>query len=62
MTETSPVSFQTRTNAPFEKRISTVGEVHSFVEAKIIDNEGKIVERGEIGELCSKGYIVMKEY
>lgn len=62
MTETSPISFQLKMNADFEKRISTVGEVHPHVEAKIIDKEGNIAERGEIGELCTRGYMVMKYY
>jgi len=62
MTETSPVSFQLRPNSDFEKRISTVGEVHPHGEAKIIDHNGQIVERGEVGEICTRGYFVMKYY
>ena len=62
MTETSPVSFQLRLNADFEKRISTVGEVHPHVECKLVDSHGNIVERGEIGDICTKGYLVMKGY
>ena len=62
MTETSPISFQLKLNADFERRISTVGEVHPHVECKVIDAEGNIVERGEIGEVCTKGYLVMKGY
>ncbi|CAG9327693.1 unnamed protein product [Blepharisma stoltei] len=62
MTETSPVSFQLHPEADFEKRISTVGVVHPHGEAKIIDRNGQTVERGEIGELCTRGYFVMKYY
>lgn len=62
MTETAPVSFQLKTTADFEKRITTVGEVHPHVEAKLIDENGNIVERGEIGEICTRGYLVMKGY
>ena len=62
MTETAPVSFQLKPNADFEKRITTVGEVHPHVEAKLIDENGNIVERGEIGEICTRGYLVMKGY
>lgn len=62
MTETSPISFQLKLNADFEKRISTVGEVHPHVECKLINDKGDIVERGEIGEILTRGYIVMKGY
>jgi fatty-acyl-CoA synthase len=62
MTETSPVSFQLPLNANYEKRISTVGEIHPHVECKLVDSNGHIVERGEIGEICVRGYLVMKGY
>jgi fatty-acyl-CoA synthase len=63
MTETSPVSFQTRVDAPLEKRVSTVGRVHPHVEVKIISPEtGKICKTGETGELCTRGYSVMLGY
>lgn len=63
MTETSPVSFQSETNDPIEKRVCTVGRIHPHVECKIIDPEtGKIVPRGTTGELLSRGYIVMLGY
>jgi len=63
MTETSPVSFQSETHDPIEKRVSTVGKIHPHVECKIIDPEtGKIVQRGTTGELLSRGYIVMLGY
>ncbi len=63
MTETSPVSFQTRADAPFDKRVSTVGQIHPHVEVKIIDpHTNQIVSIGEKGELCTRGYSVMLGY
>jgi fatty-acyl-CoA synthase len=63
MTETSPVSTQCATDDPLERRVSTVGKVHPHVEIKIIDlATGNVVVRGETGELCSRGYIVMRGY
>ena len=63
MTETSPVSFQTRADAPLDKRVSTVGQVHPHVEVKIVDPvTGKILKTGENGELCTRGYSVMLGY
>ncbi len=63
MTETSPVSTQCATDDPLEKRVSTVGRVHPHVEIKIIDPAtGAVVPRGQSGELCSRGYIVMLGY
>ena len=63
MTETSPVSFQTRVDSPAEKRVSTVGKVHPHVEVKIIDpNTNKLCGVGEMGELCTRGYSVMLGY
>ncbi|HEY7159655.1 MAG TPA: AMP-binding protein [Acidobacteriota bacterium] len=63
MTETSPVSFQSETDDPIEKRVSTVGRIHPHVECKIIEPEtGKTVPRGTTGELLSRGYIVMLGY
>lgn len=63
MTETSPVSFQTRVDAPLEKRVSTVGRVHPHIEVKIISQDsGKICKTGETGELCSRGYSIMLGY
>ncbi len=63
MTETSPVSAQSRTDDPLEKRVSTVGQVHPHVEVKIIDpTTGRIVPRGTPGELCTRGYSVMLGY
>ena len=63
MTETSPVSFQSTTDDPLDKRVTTVGRVHPHVECKIIDPAtGQVVPRGEPGELLSRGYIVMLGY
>src|SRR5947208_992780 len=63
MTETSPVSTQTRRAAPLEKQVSTVGRVHPHVEVKVVDPEtGRTVGRGETGELCTRGYCVMLGY
>jgi fatty-acyl-CoA synthase len=63
MTETSPVSCQTRADDDLGRRTATVGRVHPHVEIKIIDPEtGKTVERGAPGEMCTRGYSVMLGY
>src|SRR5204862_115622 len=63
MTETSPVSTQSATDDPLEKRVSTVGRVHPHVEIKIVSPEtGMTVPRGTAGELCTRGYLVMLGY
>ena len=62
MTETSPVSFQSAVDDPFELRVSTIGRVHPHLEVKIIDLEGRIVPRGVKGELLTRGYCVMLGY
>ncbi len=63
MTETSPVSTQTRIGTPLDKQVSTVGQVHPHVEIKIIDPvTGAIVPNGTPGELCTRGYSVMLGY
>ncbi|GHU95650.1 fatty-acyl-CoA synthase [Bacteroidia bacterium] len=63
MTETSPVSTQTFADDPVEKRVATVGTVHPHVEIKIVDPAtGKILPRGERGEFCARGYLVMQGY
>src|SRR5690625_7468037 len=63
LTETSPVFFQTKVDDPIELKVSSVGQVHPHVEAKIIDPDTK-EECGpnETGELISRGYHVMKGY
>ncbi len=63
MTETSPVSTQTATDDPVDKRVSTVGRVQPHIEVKVIDPEtGETVPRGVTGEFCTKGYSVMLGY
>lgn len=63
MTETSPVSTQTRTDSPLEKRVGTVGVISPHLEIKIIDPAtGQIVPIGQPGELCTRGYSVMLSY
>ncbi|HEY3016890.1 MAG TPA: AMP-binding protein [Nocardioides sp.] len=63
MTETSPVSTQTRADDDLERRTATIGRVHPHVEIKVVDPAtGETVERGEPGELCTRGYSVMLGY
>ncbi len=63
MTETSPVSCQSSTDTPLEKRVSTVGTVQPHLEIKIIDPiTGETVPRGQSGEFCTRGYSVMHGY
>jgi fatty-acyl-CoA synthase len=63
MTETSPVSTQTRVDDDLERRTSSIGRVHPHVEIKIVDPAtGETVERGQPGELCTRGYSVMLGY
>ena len=63
MTETSPVSTQTRADDDLDRRTATIGRVHPHVEIKIVDPAtGDVVERGEPGELCTRGYSVMLGY
>jgi len=63
MTETSPVSTQTRIGAPLDKQVGTVGQVHPHVQIKIVDPQtNQVVPVGERGELCTRGYSVMLGY
>jgi fatty-acyl-CoA synthase len=63
MTETSPVSCQTRPDDDMERRVSTVGRVHPHVEVKIVNPDtGLVLPRGEPGEMCTRGYSVMLGY
>ncbi len=63
MTETSPVSTQTRMDDAVEKRVATVGRVHPHAEIKIVDPAtGEVVPRAAPGELCTRGYCVMLGY
>jgi len=62
MTETGPLSTQTSVDDPVELRIGTVGRVLPHTEIKIVDDQGHIVPRGTPGELCTRGYCVMRGY
>ena len=63
MTETSPVSTQTRTDDSFERKVGTVGAVHPHLEIKVVDPVTReTLPRGEAGEFCTKGYSVMLGY
>nr|WP_235679403.1 AMP-binding protein [Aquibium microcysteis] len=62
MTETSPVSFQSDVDDPIGKRVATVGRIGPHVEVKIVDESGETVPVGQSGELCTRGYSVMKGY
>lgn len=62
MTETAPISFQSFPDDPLEMRVTTVGRVHPHVEVRIVDAAGNTVAPGVQGELCTRGYSVMKGY
>ena len=62
MTETSPVSFQSASDDPLERRVSTVGRVQPHIEVKIVDSNGAVVPPGTTGELLTRGYSVMQGY
>ncbi|HEX7437830.1 MAG TPA: AMP-binding protein, partial [Caldimonas sp.] len=62
MTETSPISFQSSLDDPLERRVSTVGRIQPHLEVKIVDDAGRIVPVGQRGELCTRGYAVMRGY
>ena len=62
MTETSPISFQSAIDDPLERRVSTVGRIQPHLEVKIVDAAGRIVPVGTPGELCTRGYAVMRGY
>ncbi len=63
MTETSPVSTQTGPDDTIDQRVATVGQVHPHVEIAIVSPDtGELVERGETGEFCTRGYSVMPGY
>lgn len=61
-TETSPVNHMTARNDPLDKRCETVGKIGPHQEVKIVDADGNTVATGEKGELCCRGYSVMKGY
>lgn len=62
MTETSPVNFITSLDDPEDRRISTIGRVMPHTVAKVVNKQGKIVPRGQRGELCVGGYALQKGY
>ena len=62
MTETGPVSYQTSVDDPIERRVTTVGRVLPHIEIKIVDADGRVVPRGTMGELLTRGYCVMPGY
>ncbi|ABV95136.1 acyl-CoA synthetase (AMP-forming)/AMP-acid ligase II [Dinoroseobacter shibae DFL 12 = DSM 16493] len=62
MTETSPVSFQSATDDPVQKRVSSVGRIQPHVEVKIVDEDSVVVPVGAQGELLTRGYSVMQGY
>ncbi len=62
MTETGPLSTQTAVDDPVEMRVGTVGRVLPHTEVKIVDADGRILPPGEPGELCTRGYCVMRGY
>ena len=62
MTETSPVSFQSSTDDSLERRVTTVGRVQPHLECKLVDPDDRMLPRGAIGELCTRGYSVMLGY
>jgi len=62
MTETSPISFQSGLDDSVERRVSTVGRIQPHLEVKIVDAAGRIVPIGQSGELCTRGYAVMRGY
>lgn len=62
MTETSPVSLQTGADDELELRVTTVGRTQPQLESKIVDEHGCVVPRGQMGELCTRGYSVMLGY
>ncbi len=62
MTETSPVSFQSSIDDTVDRRVSTVGRVQPHLEAKVVDENGRVVPRGQTGELLTRGYSVMLGY
>lgn len=62
MTETSPVSLHTDPADPVATRVTTVGRVQSHLEVRLIDDHGAVVARGNPGEICVRGYSVMRGY
>ncbi len=61
-TECSPVNHMTRADDPLEKRVDSVGRAGPHLEVKIVDEKGDVVSLGERGDICTRGYAVMKGY
>jgi len=62
MTETSPVSFQSSTTDPIDKRVTTVGQIQPHLEVRVVGPDGETVPVGQKGELWTRGYSVMRGY
>jgi fatty-acyl-CoA synthase len=62
MTETSPVTFLTSVDDPIERRVNSVGRVLPHTEAKVVDEQGRVVRPGVAGELLTRGYCLMQGY
>jgi len=62
MTETGPLATQTLPDDPIDLRVGTVGKALPNTEIKIVDDDGQILAPGEPGELCTRGYCVMRGY
>jgi fatty-acyl-CoA synthase len=62
MTETSPVSFQSSIQDTLDRRVGSVGRIQPHMEAKVIDPDGNILPLDAAGELCTRGYAVMRGY
>jgi len=61
-TETSPVNHMTAIDDPMEKRVTTVGQPVPHLEIKLVDDDGRLVPVGQKGEICIRGYSVMRGY
>jgi len=61
-TECSPINHITDITSPFEKQVKTVGRAMAHTEVKIVDGQGNTAPIGEPGEICARGYCVMKGY
>lgn len=62
MTETSPVSLQTGADDTLDLRVTSVGRTQPHLESRIVGRDGAVLPRGEVGELCTRGYSVMLGY